>query len=72
MYRTPHSIRFSSALLAAFFGLGLVATAGGALRAEQPRTGAEMQLVRLDTVVIKASEPMGFAAACDSSQKTAL
>jgi len=70
MYRTPHSIRFSSALLAAFFGLGLVATAGGALRAAQPRT--EMQLVRLDTVVIKASEPIGFAAACESSRKTAL
>jgi len=72
MYRTPHSIRFSSALLAAFFGLGLVATAGGALRAEQPRTGAEMRLVKLDAVVITASEPMSFAAACDSARKTAL
>lgn len=72
MYRTPHSIRFSSAVLAAFFGLGLVATAGGALRTEQPRAGAEMQLVKLDAVVIRANEPVGFAAACESVRKAAL
>ncbi len=38
MYRTSHSIRILSAALAAVFGLGLVATAGGALREERAPT----------------------------------
>ncbi len=54
MYRTSHSIRILSAALAAVFGLGLVATAGGALREERAPTKAEaLQVMHLEPVVVK-------------------
>ncbi len=71
MYRTSHSIRILSAALAVVFGLGLVATAGGALREDGTSPVANMQLVKLDPVVIT---PHGarIAAACEQGQKAAL
>lgn len=72
MYRTPYSIRLSSAVLAVVFGLGLVATAGGALREENQLPFANMQLVKLEAVVIKPNASIGFAAACEQTPKAAL
>ena len=71
MYRTSHSIRMFSAALAVVFGLGLVATAGGALRDNGTSPVAHMQLVKLDAVIIR---PQGthIAAACEQGPKAAL
>ena len=73
MYRTSHSIRFLSAALAAVFGLGLVATAGGALHEERPVTRAEsLQVVHLEPVVIKLRPASQIAASCAQAPKAAL
>lgn len=73
MYRTSNQIRILSAALAAIFGLGLVATAGGALRADRAApSAASLQLVKLDPVVITPHPPARIAAACDQPQKAAL
>ncbi len=69
MYRTSNQIRIFSAALAAVFGLGLVATAGGALNEDRPLA---LQLVRLEPVVIKPAHSPSIAAACDQTPKAAL
>jgi len=71
MYRTSHSIRILSAALAVVFGLGLVATAGGALREDGTSPGARLQLVKLEPVVVTPHEAR-IAAACEQGQKAAL
>ena len=73
MYRTSHSIRILSAALAAVFGLGLVATAGGALRVERaPTTPEALQLIQLEPVVIKLRPTSQLSAACEQAPKAAL
>ena len=73
MYRTSHAIRILSAALAAVFGLGLVATAGGALSEERaPSTITGLQLVKLEPVVITPHQTSKVAAACEQGPKTAL
>lgn len=73
MYRTSNQIRFLSAVLAAVFGLGLVATAGGALSVERATpTRAGLQLVKLEPVVITPHQSPTVAAACEQVPKTAL
>lgn len=73
MYRTSLSIRFISAALAAVFGLGLIATAGGALREDRAQPGAEaLQVIHLEPVVVRLHQPPHFAAACEQAPKTAL
>jgi hypothetical protein len=73
MYRASHSIRILSAALAAVFGLGLVATAGGALREERALPKAEaLQVVHLEPVVIRLHQPPHVAAACEQAPKAAL
>ena len=73
MYRTAHSIRILSAALAAVFGLGLVATAGGALRQERaPTRGEPLQVIHLEPVVIKLSPTSQLSAACEQAPKAAL
>ena len=72
MYRTSHSIRILSAAGAAVLGLGLVATAGGALHEERTLPRAEtLQVVYLDPVVVRPQQPQ-VAASCEQTQKTAL
>ncbi|HYM48536.1 MAG TPA: hypothetical protein VES91_08640 [Burkholderiaceae bacterium] len=72
MYRTSHPIRILSATLAVVFGLGLVATAGGALSEERATpTRAGLQLVKLEPVVIKPHQSR-VAAACEQAPKAAL
>jgi hypothetical protein len=70
MYSTSHSIRITSAALAVVFGLGLVATAGGALR--EDAAWAAVQLVKLDAVVITPDGTKSTASACESTPKAAL
>lgn len=73
MYRTSHSIRIFSAALAAVFGLGLVATAGGALRDEGALPAvASIQLVKLEPIVITPHRAASVTAACDQTPKAAL
>ncbi len=73
MYRTSHSIRILSAALAAVFGLGLVATAGGALHEERAMTRSEpLQVVHLEPVVIKLRPASQISAACEQAPKAAL
>jgi hypothetical protein len=73
MYRTSHQIRILSAALAAVFGLGLVATAGGALSEEHVLpTTAGLQLLRLEPVVIAPNQTAPIAAACEQRPKAAL
>lgn len=69
MYRTSHHVRILSAALAAVVGIGLVATAGGAL--SQP-SGTSLQLVRLDTVVVTQHSSARIAAGCGEAPKAAL
>ena len=70
MYRTSHSIRILSAALAAVFGLGLVATAGGALREEPVLPKAEtLQVVHLEPVVVQLHQPSHVSAACEQAPK---
>lgn len=73
MYRTSHPIRFLSAVLAAVFGLGFVATAGGALSGERlTPTVTGLQLVKLEPVVITPHPSRKTAAACEQAPKAAL
>ncbi len=73
MYRTSNQIRILSATLAAVFGLGLVATAGGALREDRaPSSIAGLQLVKLEPVVITPQRSSQVAAACEQAPKAAL
>ena len=73
MYRTSHSIRILSAAFAAVFGLGLVATAGGALHEERPMTRADsLQVIHLEPVVIKLRPTSQISAACEQAPKAAL
>ncbi len=73
MYRTSHSIRILSAALAAVFGLGLVATAGGALREERALPKAEaLQVIHLEPVVIRLNPTSQLSAACEQAPKAAL
>jgi hypothetical protein len=73
MYRTSHSIRILSAALAAVFGLGLVATAGGALREERGLPKAEtLQVVHLEPVVVRLHQPPHVAAACEQAPKASM
>jgi hypothetical protein len=73
MYRTSHSIRILSAALAAVFGLGLVATAGGALHDERVSTkGQPVQVIHLEPVVVKLHPTSQFSAACEQAPKAAL
>jgi hypothetical protein len=73
MYRTSHSIRILSAALAAVFGLGLVATAGGALREERVLPKAEtLQVMHLEPVVVQLHQPPHVAAACEQAPKASM
>jgi hypothetical protein len=73
MYRTSHSIRILGAAVAAVFGLGLVATAGGALRQERAPTKAEpVQVIHLEPVVIKLRPTSQLSAACEQAPKAEL
>ena len=73
MYRTSHSIRILSAAIAAVFGIGLVATAGGALRVERAPMAIEpLQVIHLDPVVIKLQPVSQLSAACEQAPKAAL
>jgi hypothetical protein len=73
MYRTSHSIRILSAALAAVFGLGLVATAGGALHEERMLPKAEtLQVMHLEPVVVRLHEPPHAAAACEQAPKASM
>ncbi|MEP6609328.1 MAG: hypothetical protein ABJA83_11685 [Burkholderiaceae bacterium] len=71
MYSTSNAIRISSAALAAIFGLGLVATAGGALHEERV-TPAEMRLVKLGAVVVTPDASPRVAASCAQASKSTL
>ncbi len=73
MYRTSHSIRILSAAVAVVFGLGLVATAGGALRGERaPAAGEALQVIHLEPVVIKRQPTSQLSAACEQAPKATL
>ncbi len=73
MYRTSHSIRILSAALAAVFGLGLVAIAGGALHAERALPRAEaLQVIHLEPVIIRLHQPSQLAAPAVQHSKAAL
>lgn len=73
MYRTSHSIRFLSAALAAVFGLGLVATAGGALHGERALPEAEpAQVIHMERVVIRLHQPSQLAVPAVQELKAAL
>ncbi len=71
MYRTSHSIRILSAAMAAVFGLGLVATAGGALHEERVFSKGELQTVKLEPVVIRLHQPADLDNACAQAPKAA-
>ncbi len=73
MYRTPHQVRLFSAAIAAVVGLGLVATAGGALSEERaPLAATKLDLVKLDPVVITLHASPRVASGCSDSPKAAL
>lgn len=73
MYRTPHLIRLLSAAVAAVFGLGLVATAGGALREERALPKAEpMQVIHMEPVIVRLHQPSQLAAPAVKESKAAL
>ena len=73
MYRTSHSIRILSAAFAAVFGLGLVATAGGALHEERVSTKVQpVQVLHLEPVVVRLHPTSQFSAACEQAPKAAL
>jgi hypothetical protein len=72
MYRTSHHIRILSAALAVVVGIGLVATAGGALSEERKPSSAGLQLVRLDPVVVTQHSPARIAAGCTEAPKVAM
>lgn len=72
MYRTSQSIRILSAALAAVLGLGLVATAGGALREQRSFPKAESLKVHLEPVTVRLHKQPHVAAACEQTPKAAL
>jgi hypothetical protein len=73
MYRTSHSIRILSAALAAVFGLGLVATAGGALHEERMLPKAEtLHVMHLEPVVVRLHGLPHAAAACEQAPKASM
>lgn len=73
MYRTSQSIRLLSAALAAVLGLGLVATAGGALREHRVFPKAEsLKVVYLEPVTVRLHKQPQIAAACEQAPKAAL
>lgn len=73
MYSTSHSIRILSAAVAAVFGLGLIATAGGALSGERaPATLGPLKVIHLDPVVVKLHQASQLSAACEQAPKAAL
>lgn len=73
MYRTSQSIRILSAALATVLGLGLVATAGGALREERVSSRAEgLRVVHLEPVTVRLHKQPQVAAACEQAPKAAL
>ena len=73
MYRTSRSVRILSAVAAAVFGLGLVATAGGALRVERaPTAVGPLQAIHLEPVVIRLQPTSQLSAACEQAPKAAL
>lgn len=72
MYRTSQSVRFLSAALAAVLGLGLVATAGGALREQRSFPKASLQVVHLEPVTVRLHKQPQVAAACEQAPKAAL
>jgi hypothetical protein len=73
MYRTSLSTRILSAAVAAVFGLGLVATAGGALHEERASTKAQpLQVIHLEPVVVRMHPTSQFSAACEQAPKAAL
>jgi hypothetical protein len=72
MYRTSHHVRIFSAALAAVVGIGLVATAGGALSEERRPSSTGLQLVRLDPVVVTQHSSAQIAAGCSEAPKVAM
>ena len=73
MYRTSPSIRILSAALAAVFGLGLVATAGGALHEERVPSKTEApQVVHLEPVVVSPHQPPHVVAGCEQAPKASM
>ena len=73
MYRISQSIRILSAALAAVLGLGLVATAGGALREQRAFPKAEsLRVVHLEQVTVRLHKQPHVAAACEQTPKAAL
>lgn len=74
MYRTSQAARILSAALAAVLGLGLVATAGGALSERRSSPRAEsLRVMHLEPVIVRLhKQPQVAAAACDQAPKAAL
>jgi predicted membrane-bound spermidine synthase len=73
MYRTSRATRILSAALAAILGLGLLATAGGALRELRMLPKAEpLQVVHLEPVIVRLHKQPHVAAACEQAPKAAL
>ncbi len=73
MYRTSHSIRILSAALAAVFGLGLVAAAGGALHEERALPKAEpLPVIHMEPVIVRLHQPSQLAVPAVHESKAAL
>jgi len=73
MYRTSQSVRILSAALAAVLGLGLVATAGGALHVQRGFSKSEsLRVVHLEPVIVRLNQQPHVAAACEQTPKAAL
>ena len=73
MYRTSHLIRFASAAVAVVFGLGLVATAGGALHEERALPKVEpLPVIHMEPVVIRLHKPAQLDVPAFQESKAAL
>ena len=73
MYRTSQTARILSAALAAVLGLGLVATAGGALREQRASPRVEsLRVVHLEPVTVRLHKQPQVAAACEQAPKAVL
>jgi hypothetical protein len=73
MYRTSHPVRIFSAALAAVVGIGLVATAGGALSEERPsHRDPALQLVKLEPVIVTLHPSPRVASGCSETPKVAM
>ena len=73
MYRTSHPVRIFSAALAAVVGIGLVATAGGALSEERSsQKDSSLQLVKLDPVIVTLHQSPRVASGCSDAPKVAM